>query len=293
MDRVKGIIYAAVSSATFGLAPFFSISLLAFGFSSFEVLTYRWGVAAVALLIVGAASGARFRCSLKDIPAVLLLALFRAATSFSLLVAYKNISSGAASIIHFMYPLAVALGMMLFFREKKSWTTFGAVALSLAGAAMLSMDDLELAGGNMALGLVCAVISVFAYSSYVIGVRISRVSRMEPAALTFYVTGAGALLFMAGGWISGGGIRLETDPDVWLYILGLALPATALSNISLVKAINLAGATLASLLGALEPLTAVVIGAAVFGEPFTALSAFGIILIVAAVSLVLFRQERT
>ena len=45
MNQLKGIIYAAVSSATFGLAPFFSISLLAVGFSSFEVLTYRWGVA--------------------------------------------------------------------------------------------------------------------------------------------------------------------------------------------------------------------------------------------------------
>ncbi|MDR3872589.1 MAG: EamA/RhaT family transporter, partial [Phocaeicola sp.] len=47
MNRIKGILYAAVSSATFGLAPFFSISLLAIGYSSFEVLTYRWGVATV------------------------------------------------------------------------------------------------------------------------------------------------------------------------------------------------------------------------------------------------------
>ena len=43
MNRIKGILYAAVSSATFGLAPFFSISLLAIGYSSFEVLTYPLG----------------------------------------------------------------------------------------------------------------------------------------------------------------------------------------------------------------------------------------------------------
>ncbi len=29
---------------TFGLAPFFSITLLLAGFSAFEVLSYRWGV---------------------------------------------------------------------------------------------------------------------------------------------------------------------------------------------------------------------------------------------------------
>lgn len=38
---IKGFIYAALSSATFGLAPFFTISLLLAGFSSFEVLAYR------------------------------------------------------------------------------------------------------------------------------------------------------------------------------------------------------------------------------------------------------------
>ena len=47
MNRIKGILYAAVSSSTFGLAPFFSITLLLAGFSAFEVLSYRWGVAGI------------------------------------------------------------------------------------------------------------------------------------------------------------------------------------------------------------------------------------------------------
>ena len=42
MKNFKGIIYAALSSSTFGLAPLFSILLLSDGFSSFEVLSYRW-----------------------------------------------------------------------------------------------------------------------------------------------------------------------------------------------------------------------------------------------------------
>ena len=32
-NKLKGILYAAVSSSTFGLAPFFSILLLSIGFS--------------------------------------------------------------------------------------------------------------------------------------------------------------------------------------------------------------------------------------------------------------------
>ena len=55
MKNFKGIVYAALSSSTFGLAPLFSILLLSDGFSSFEVLSYRWGVASLTLGIIGLA----------------------------------------------------------------------------------------------------------------------------------------------------------------------------------------------------------------------------------------------
>jgi len=49
MNRIKGILWAALSSSTFGLAPLFTLLLLGVGYSSFEVLTYRWGVASLCL----------------------------------------------------------------------------------------------------------------------------------------------------------------------------------------------------------------------------------------------------
>ena len=66
MNRIKGILYAAVSSSTFGLAPFFSITLLLAGFSAFEVLSYRWGVASIVLIVFGWLSGCNFRLAGKD-----------------------------------------------------------------------------------------------------------------------------------------------------------------------------------------------------------------------------------
>ena len=101
----------------------------------------------------------------------------------------------------------------------------------------------------------------------------------------------GALFFIIGGCFTGG-IRLETDPHTWLYILGIALPATAVSNMALVRAIKSIGPTLTSVLGAMEPLTAVVIGVWVFAEPLTLQGAGGILLIVAAVSVVVLRGRR-
>lgn len=67
--------------------------------------------------------GETFRISRKDWGTVFILSLLRAATSFSLVIAYQNIASGVTSTIHFMYPLAVALAMMGF-SEKRGHSPF-------------------------------------------------------------------------------------------------------------------------------------------------------------------------
>ncbi len=291
MNRIKGILYAAVSSSTFGLAPFFSLTLLLAGFSAFEVLSYRWGVATIALTLFGWCSGCSFRLEKKDFLVVLLLSLLRAVTSFSLLIAYQNIATGVASTIHFMYPLAVSLVMMYFFQEKKSLWVMFAVSMSLLGAALLSSGELEAKNGDTIVGLVAACVSVFSYAGYIVGVRMTRAVRINSTVLTCYVMGLGTVLYFIGA-LTTSGLQLVADGYTWLIILGLALPATAISNITLVRAIKYAGPTLTSILGAMEPLTAVVIGVFVFKELFTLNSVIGIILILLAVSVVIFRKQK-
>lgn len=292
MDKIKGILFAALSSSTFGLAPFFTISLIMAGYSTFEALSYRWGVASLFLFLVGVLSGVKFRMSWRDFRMVFCLSLFRATTSFSLVVAYQNIASGVASVIHFMYPLAVALTMMFVFKEPKSKTIISAIVISIIGAVFLSTGNIESSGGgDTVLGIVMSTISVFSYAGYIVGVRRTRAVNIPSVPLTCSVMGIGAVLFIIGGFFTGG-IRIETDPHIWLYIAGLGLVATAISNISLVQGIKLAGPTLASIMGAMEPLTAVVIGIFVFGETFSWHTAVGIVLILFAVLLVILKQQK-
>ena len=291
MERAKGILYAALSSSTFGLAPLFTLLLLGLGYSSFEVLSYRWGVASLFLGALALLAGRSFRLSWPELRTVFFLSLFRAATSLSLVIAYQHIASGVASTIHFMYPLAVALAMMCFFREKGSVWVFAAIGMSIVGAVLLSLGNVDFTRGNTTLGMVSAAVSVVSYGGYIVGVRKSRAVGIDSTVLTCYVMGLGALYFIAGGLVTGG-IRIETDGTAWLCILGVALPATAVSNMTLVQAIKRIGPTLTSIFGAMEPLTAVVIGVWVFAELFTAKGAAGILLIVAAVSVVVLRSRK-
>ena len=227
----------------------------------------------------------------KDWAVVFALSLLRAITSFSLIIAYQNIASGVASTIHFMYPLAVALVMMFVFREKKSLWVIVAVLMSLSGASVLSLGGVDVKDGNTPMGLVAACVSVFSYAGYIIGVRKTRAVKINSTVLTCYVMSLGALFYIIGACCTSG-LRIVTDGYVWLIILGLALPATAISNITLVQAIKNAGPTLTSILGAMEPLTAVVIGVFVFNELFTLNTLIGILLILIAVSMVVFREHR-
>lgn len=79
MERAKGILYAALSSSTFGLAPLFTL-LLAGGYSPFEALSYRWGVAALFPGALAVCSGRSFRLGRRELVTVFLLSLFRAVT---------------------------------------------------------------------------------------------------------------------------------------------------------------------------------------------------------------------
>ena len=158
-------------------------------------------------------------------------------------------------------------------------------------AALLSSGELEAKNGDTIVGLVAACVSVFSYAGYIVGVRMTCAVRINSTVLTCYVMGLGTVLYFIGA-LTTSGLRLVADGYTWLIILGLALPATAISNITLVRAIKYAGPTLTSILGAMEPLTAVVIGVFVFKELFTLNSAIGIILILLAVSVVIFRKQK-
>lgn len=263
------------------------------GFSPFEVLAYRWGVATLILLAVGILMHKSFRIPKGAWLPLFAVSFFCALTAISLLIAYENIASGVASTIHFMYPLFVAAVMMLVFREPRSWVKLGAIIMSLIGAGLLAGGDIRLEGGNVTAGVLWAALSVISYGTYIVGVRKTRVQEMSTIPLTVYVMGFGAVSFTVLGMIFGG-VRLVplSDGFLWANILGIALLGTAVSNITLVAAIKRIGPTLSAILGALEPLTAVVIGVLALSEAFTLRTAAGIILIIIAVTAVVLSEGR-
>ena len=110
---------------------------------------------------------------------------------------------------------------------------------------------------------------------------------MSPVKLTFYVLLFCVLTVASHAFVGGhGGIQWLDEPAMWGYALLLALVPTVISLIMMVVAVQHVGSTPTAIMGALEPLTAVVIGVAVFGERLTMQLVVGIVLILAAVVLI-------
>lgn len=290
---LNGIFYACISSASFGFSPLFSIGLLAAGLSNSDVLSYRWALAAIVLMVYAAVKGKTLRInSLDEAWKIALLSGLRALTSVTLLIGYANIASGIASTINFMYPVIVVFWMMLVHGEQKSWINLAAIALSILGVyLMASGDGLKIEGGNTALGLACSIISAVSFAAYYILMKRTRADKIEVVKFTTWIMIMCAVYFIIGGLIVDGCITLVHDGKLWLYILGLALWSTMISNFTGVKAVRRIGPTLTSILGALQPLTAVILGVLFLDEHLGFKSIAGIVLILTAVLMVVTHQN--
>lgn len=283
-SRITGVTSAVVSSTTFGLIPLFTISLLAVGVGSPTILCYRFLIAAVAMAIIMFFTRRSFRIAMDQVVVMALLAALYASTAILLLESYKYIPSGIATTIHFLYPLVVTLTMAWLFKEKMSRSIYIAVVLSLIGVALLAWGEHD--AGDFRRGVTYALVTVVTYAAYIVGVMRSRAARVDSVVLTFYVLAFGALMFMLYA-LATTGIEAVHRWSSWRDLLMLALICTVLSDFALIMAIKRIGSTRTSILGSMEPLTAVVVGVVYFGERMDTTSVVGLLLVICAVVVVI------
>ena len=283
-DKLKGFLYGLVTSVTFGLIPLFTLPLMQKGLASDSILFYRFITATLALGIVMLVKGESFRIHWKDVPLLIVMALFYTASSMFLLYGYEVMGAGVATTLHFTYPIFTTLLMLVLFREKASWVTWLAIVLAVGGVARLSLQGTSLKLDPW--GVFIVLLSAVGYASYIVSVNKSRLKNLHSRKLAFYVFLFTALTFTVKNGVQDSFQPLPDLSSVGLVLL-LAVAPTVISNITLLLAVRHIGGTLTSILGAMEPVTAVVIGACVFGEAFTATEAVGIALILVAVVLVI------
>ena len=236
-----------------------------------SILLYRFAFATLALGLILLLDGQSFRINRRDIPSLILLAFLYLMSAVFLFWGYKFMASGIATTLHFMYPVLTTLIMMLFFREKKSIWRFLAIILAVSGVFFLSQGD---DSGNITItGILIVLLSALGYALYLVTVSQLKVGQMK--GLRLNATGD---IQPIGNWHIAGNLMM------------LAIIPTVISNLALVRAVKCIGSTLTSVLGAMEPVTAVCVGIFMFGEPFTSSIGLGIALIITAVTVIILKR---
>ena len=287
MNKLNGFLYGILSSASFGLIPLFAIPAMQHNMNFMPILLYRFTFATLALAVVLAVRGVSFKITRKDFPPLILLSILYLISSVFLLWGYKFMPSGIATTLHFMYPVITTIIMMVFFHERKSVWRMMAIVSAVCGVYFLSNTK-----GSFEIslsGIIIVLISAVGYALYLVTVGQVKNENLKGLRLTFYVFFFGTLFLFTGMGVTG---NIEPIPD-WTTagnLLLLAIIPTIVSNLALIEAIKNIGSTLTSVLGAMEPVTAVIVGIAVFGEMFTFSIGLGIFLIISAVTIIILKR---
>ena len=288
-----GIVFAVVASVIFGLIPLFSVPLIEAGLPVSNIVCYRFAFSTIAMAVVMAVRRITLKVTWREYGALLMLSFFYAMTALLLTASYQYIPTGIATTIHFLYPVWVTLLTIFFFKEKVSKPTIVAMVCAIGGVAMLSLSGTE-AQNISGKGLAIVLGTVVAYGSYLACLPKTAVKNMDGLKVTFWLMLNCTLIFainiIAQDGISG--FHAVPNGHCWINLLLVSLLPTLVSNLTLIQAIRRIGATATSVMGSLEPLTAVIIGLLVFHEHCTPMQALGICVVIGAVAMLIFVKGR-
>ena len=259
------------------------------GMSPSSVLFWRFGLAWVIIAAVMLCRKEKLRVSKQEFATLSGLGLLFLASSLTLYASFQLMAVGVASTLLFVYPVLTAAIMAIFFKEKLTWQTVTAIVLSFIGVMLLYWTP---DGGRLsAWGVVLVLLSALTYAVYIIVMNRARLA-MSSFKINFYVLIYCTLGNMLVSLCSGHGLQVPSNAISWFYVGWLAVVPAILALVMMVYAAKYIGSTPTAIMGALEPLTAVLIGIFLFGEVFTVRLAFGILLIFSAVILIALYSNR-
>ena len=282
--KAKGYILGSIAAASYGMNPLFALPLNKAGMDPDSVLFFRYLFAIPLLGIMIKARGRSFKIQRKETFPLIIMGLLVALSSLTLFLSYNYMAAGIASTLLFVYPIMVALIMAMVFKEKLALQTIVCMLLALGGIGLLYKSE---DGSTLSLiGTLLVFASSLSYAIYIVGINQTSLKNVATLKVTFYVLLFGLSLFVARLLYSG----VLNTPDqwyLWANLLALAVFPTAISFLCTTGAIQYIGSTPTAILGALEPVTAIFFGIAVFGESLTVRESFGLVMIIVAVTFVI------
>ena len=289
MNRIKGVLLIILAASSFGFIPLFAKIAYANGFNPYTFTLFRSLFASIELFILLKIRKINYTLEKEQYITLFKTSLIGYSLAIlTLSLSYNYMSTGLATIIHFIYPVAVMVGSTFFFNEKIDNRIIFSLILSLTGMYFLvGFGSLE---STSIIGVLLSLFSGIFYAYYVIIVAYGNIRKINSFVLIFYISLFNSCILFVISIFMG---KLESNfafKGIVSTIL-LALVANLIGMVSFKAGLEIISASTAAILSTFEPITSLILGMLVFKEVLSWNHIVGSILIITSVTLVAFRKK--
>ena len=276
----QGSILVVISAIFFGLMGPLAVICKNDGLSQSSLLLYRFFFAFLLLLIFCLHKKEFENFNIKNvIPAFFLGAIAYFMQSYFYFSALDYIGVGLTSILLYIYPALVVLILWTVKSQKPSLSLWFGIGLAFIGVALCFVEEMQQL--SKPLGIYLALAAALTYSCYLV-ISEDVLNKTSPLLVsTFVCLGAASSYFIK--IIVHEEFTLPMSSDGVLALLGLTILSTVLGILFIFKGIEMIGASKASILSSIEPVTAVMLGSMFLNEVITKIKIFGFVLVLLSV----------
>jgi drug/metabolite transporter (DMT)-like permease len=279
--RSRATLLVLFSACCFGSIPILITLATTSGAQLVDVLAWRYLVAAVLLVVVSGGLGPVRAPGRRVWPVLIFAGGGQAVIAFVSLSALRYIPAATLTFLFYSYPAWVAVIGAARGTERISGRRALALALSLAGIAL--MVGMPGAGGLHPLGALLALSSALLYAAYI--PLIDGLGRGLPPAVTATHTTIGAAVILTVVALAQGGLALRFAPMAWSAVLILAVVSTVLAFLAFLRGLAEIGPVRTAIVSTIEPFWTALLGSVVLGQQIGPRTLAGGLLIAAAVIL--------
>ncbi len=282
MDKqIKGTILVALSGVCYGTIGYFGTDLFRAGLSVTDLLFWRFAGSVLLMLpllpVFLKAKFNAYQWQTLGLFFVLGAICYGGGTVLYFQSGFM-IGTGLAMVLFFTYPLLVVAWSAAVQKRWPNWVTWLSLLLIVVGCIMIGSGDAARVNWE---GIILAVISGMAYGVYILASK-NRAGVVTPLLATFTVclgNVAGFVIYiLAMGQVF---YVPQSAPMIWNMFL-FSLVGTVLPVLLLLQGVKLISATKTAIISVLEPVTVLLVGVMLLGEPVSLVQAVGAVVILSS-----------
>jgi drug/metabolite transporter (DMT)-like permease len=222
----------------------------------------------------------------KDLLWVVLLGVLGYYTSSLLdFKGLQYVTAGLERLILFVYPTLVVLLSYLLFRKPIGGREVVALTLTYLGILVVFLNDALLGQKNVLWGALLIFGSAFTYAIYLIGSGY-LIPRFGSVNFTAFAMITSCLAVVLHYLLSSTTSILQHPLPVYGLALSIAVFSTVIPTFMVSKGIQLIGASRASIIASVGPVSTIILGYFILGEAVTVYEIGGTLLVLSGVLLV-------